>query len=62
MSTPTQVAEVRLYNAMVSNNLTLKEALEAMSRYANDKDFEMALDNVYGNDTLLTDDWDIWSD
>ena len=62
MSTATQVAEVRLYNAMVSNNLTLKEALEAMSRYANDKDFEMALDNVYGNDTLLTDDWDIWSD
>jgi hypothetical protein len=62
MSTTTQVAEVRLYNAMVSNNLTLKEALEAMSRYANDKDFEMALDNVYGNDTLLTDDWDIWSD
>ena len=62
MSTPTQVAEVRLYNAMVSNNLTLKEAIEAMSRYANDKDFEMALDNVYGNDTLLTDDWDIWSD
>ncbi len=62
MSTSTQVAEVRLYNAMVSNNLTLKEALEAMSRYANDKDFEMALDNVYGNDTLLTDDWDIWSD
>ena len=61
MSTATQVAEVRLYNAMVSNNLTLKEALEAMSRYANDKDFEMALDNVYGNDTLLTDDWDIWS-
>jgi hypothetical protein len=62
MSTTTQVAEVRLYNAMVSNNLTLKEAVEAMSRYANDKDFEMALDNVYGNDTLLTDDWDIWSD
>jgi hypothetical protein len=62
MSTSTQVTEVRLYNAMVSNNLTLKEALEAMSRYANDKDFEMALDNVYGNDTLLTDDWDIWSD
>jgi hypothetical protein len=62
MSTTTQVAEVRLYNAMVSNNLTLKEAIEAMSRYANDKDFEMALDNVYGNDTLLTDDWDIWSD
>lgn len=62
MSTATQAAEVRLYNAMVSNNLTLKEALEAMSRYANDKDFEMALDNVYGNDTLLTDDWDIWSD
>jgi len=62
MSTTTQVEEVRLYNAMVSNNLTLKEAIEAMSRYANDKDFEMALDNVYGNDTLLTDDWDIWSD
>ena len=62
MSTTTQVAEVRLYNAMVSNNLTLKEAIEAMSRYANDKDFEMAHDNVYGNDTLLTDDWDIWSD
>jgi hypothetical protein len=32
-----------------------------MKRYANDKEFEEALDRVYKNDTLLTDEWDVWS-
>lgn len=61
MSTATQAAEIQLYNAMINSNLTVREAVEAMKRYANDKDFEEALDRVYKNDTLLTDEWDVWS-
>ena len=61
MSTATQAAEIKLYNAMIENNLSVTEAVEAMKRYANDKEFEDALDRVYKNDTLLTDEWDVWS-
>ncbi len=61
MSTTTQAAEIKLYNAMIESNLSVKEAVEAMKRYANDKEFEEALDRVYKNDTLLTDEWDVWS-
>lgn len=61
MSTATQAAEIKLYNAMIESNLSLTEAVEAMKRYANDKEFEEALDRVYKNDTLLTDEWDVWS-
>lgn len=61
MNTATQAAEIQLYNAMINSNLTVREAVEAMKRYANDKDFEEALDRVYKNDTLLTDEWDVWS-
>ena len=61
MSTATQAAEIKLYNAMIESNLSVTEAVEAMKRYANDKEFEEALDRVYNNDTLLTDEWDVWS-
>ena len=61
MSTATQAAEIKLYNAMIDSNLSVTEAVEAMKRYANDKEFEEALDRVYKNDTLLTDEWDVWS-
>ena len=61
MSTTTQAAEIKLYNAMIESNLSLTEAVEAMKRYANDKEFEESLDRVYKNDTLLTDEWDVWS-
>jgi hypothetical protein len=61
MSTPTQAAEIKLYNAMIESNLSVTEAVEAMKRYANDREFEEALDRVYKNDTLLTDEWDVWS-
>ena len=61
MSTATQAAEIKLYNAMIESNLSVTEAVEAMKRYANDKEFEQALDRVYKNDTLLTDEWDVWS-
>jgi hypothetical protein len=61
MSTATQAAEIKLYNAMIESNLSVTEAVEAMKRYANDKEFEEALDRVYKNDTLLTDEWDVWS-
>ena len=61
MSTATQAAEIKLYSAMIESNLSVKEAVEAMKRYANDKEFEEALDRVYKNDTLLTDELDVWS-
>jgi hypothetical protein len=61
MSTASQAAEIKLYNAMIESNLSVTEAVEAMKRYANDKEFEEALDRVYKNDTLLTDEWDVWS-
>ena len=61
MNTPTQSIEIKLYNAMLENNLSVNEAVEAMKRYANDKEFEEALNRVYKNDTLLTDEWDVWS-
>ena len=61
MSTATQAAEIKLYNAMIESNLSVTEAVEAMKRYANDKEFEEALDRVYKNDTLLTDELDVWS-
>ena len=61
MSTATQAAEIKLYNAMIESNLSVTEAVEAIKRYANDKEFEQALDKVYKNDTLLTDEWDVWS-
>jgi hypothetical protein len=61
MSTATQATEIKLYNAMIESNLSVTEAVEAMKRYANDKEFEDALDRVYKNDTLLTDEWDVWS-
>ena len=61
MSTASQAAEIKLYNAMIESNLSVTEAVEAIKRYANDKEFEQALDKVYKNDTLLTDEWDVWS-
>ena len=61
MNTPTQSTEIKLYNAMLKNNLSVNEAVEAMKRYANDKEFEEALDRVYKNDTYITDEWDVWS-
>lgn len=61
MSTASQAAEIKLYNAMIESNLSVTEAVEAIKRYANDKEFEQALDRVYKNDTLLTDEWDVWS-
>jgi len=61
MSTATQATGIKLYNAMIESNLSVTEAVEAMKRYANDKEFEDALDRVYKNDTLLTDEWDVWS-
>jgi len=61
MNTPTQSIEIKLYNAMLENNLSVNEAVEAMKRYANDKEFEEALDRVYKNDAYITDEWDVWS-
>ena len=61
MNKPTQSIEIKLYNAMLENNLSVNEAVEAMKRYANDKEFEEALDRVYKNDTYITDEWDVWS-
>jgi phosphohistidine phosphatase SixA len=56
MNTATMTEEIILHSAMVRTNLTLKEAVTAMEMYANDKEFQKQLDEVYQVEVF--DDWD----
>lgn len=56
MSTSTMTEEIVLHSAMLRNELTLKEAVAAMEMYANDKEFQKQLDEVYRVEVF--DDWD----
>lgn len=53
MNTATMTEEIVLHSAMKRNNLTLKEAVEAMEIYSNDKEFYECLDRVYANEVTL---------
>lgn len=53
MNTSTMTEEIVLHSAMIRNNLTLKEAVEAMEIYGNDKEFYECLDRVYANEVTL---------
>ena len=53
MNTVTMTEEVILHSAMKRNNLTVKEAVEAMEIYGNDKEFYQHLDMVYANEVTL---------
>ena len=56
MNTANMSAEIQLYNAMTRNKLNVKEAIEAMDRYANDKDFQKQLDDYYGSELYIADE------
>ena len=45
--------EIALYNAMKKHDLTLAEAIQAMEMFANDKEFQNALDRFYGNEVFI---------
>ena len=53
MNTATMTEEIILHSAMVRNNLTVKEAVEAMEIYGNDKEFYQHLDRLYANEVTL---------
>ena len=44
MTTAKSICEIRLHNAMVRNNLTLEECINAIDTYAMDKKFHDDLD------------------
>lgn len=60
MTTSKSICEIRLHNAMVRNNLTLEECINAIDTFAEDKNFHEQLDKLYKNG--VEDDWDEWHD
>ena len=53
MNTATMTEEIILHSAMKRNNLTVKEAVEAMEIYGNDKELYEHLDRLYANEVTL---------
>lgn len=60
MTTSKSICEIRLHNAMMRNNLTLEECINAIDTFAEDKNFHEQLDKLYKNG--VEDDWDEWHD
>ena len=60
MTTAKSICEIRLHNAMIRNNLTLEECINAIDTFAEDKNFHEQLDKLYKNG--VEDDWDTWHD
>ena len=58
MNTGSMKTEIALYNAMLRNKLTLKEAIDAMDNHANDKDFQKHLDDYYSSELYIADDFE----
>jgi hypothetical protein len=71
MTTSTSNAEIRLYRAMMDNNLTIGEAVLAMEQFRDQLNVE-SLDiyntgvdttqDIYDNNFVVLDEWDTWSD
>ena len=55
-----EMTAITLVAEMKRQELTLREAVDAMREYANQKQFQKDLDSVYNNRVL--DDWDYWYD
>lgn len=55
-----ETSAITLVAEMKRQELTLREAVDAMREYANQKQFQKDLDSVYNNRVL--DDWDYWYD
>ena len=69
MTTSTSNAEIRLYRAMMDNNLTIGEAVIAMEQFRDQLNVE-SLDiyntgvdttqDIYDNNFVVLDEWDTW--
>ena len=53
MVSKTLIEEVELIGAMERHKLTLKEAMQAMAEFANNKEFEKSLDDYYSNQLVV---------
>tara|TARA_Y100000310_G_scaffold101034_1_gene98932 strand:+ start:1719 stop:1931 length:213 start_codon:yes stop_codon:yes gene_type:complete len=53
--------EIALHTYMQKLGLTVEEAQEAMSLYANNKKFDNELDATYNvDDDVIDEEWDTW--
>jgi hypothetical protein len=71
MTTSTSNAEIRLYRAMMDNNLTIGEAVIAMEQFRDQLNVESlntyntgvdTTQDIYDNNFVVLDEWDTWSD
>ena len=71
MTTSTSNAEIRLHRAMIENDLTIDEAVNAMEQFRDNLNVDnlsiqgMGVDmtqDIYDNNFVILDDWDKWSD
>jgi hypothetical protein len=71
MTTSTSNAEIRLYRAMMDNNLTIGEAVIAMEQFRDQLNVETlntyntgvdTTQDIYDNNFVVLDEWDTWSD
>ena len=71
MTTSTSNAEIRLYRAMMDNNLTIGEAVIAMEQLRDQlsvqtlNTYNTGVDttqDIYDNNFVVLDEWDTWSD
>ena len=53
MVSKTLIEEVELLGAMERNNLSLKEAVQALDAEGNRKEFEKSLDDYYSNELVV---------
>jgi len=57
---PDETKLAKLGEAMKKYDVTLQEALTVIAQYANDREFQRALDEHYNNQ--VDDSWDYWHD
>ena len=71
MTTRTYNEEIRLYRAMMDNNLTIDEAVIAMEQFRDQLNVESLntyntgvdmTQDIYDNNFVVLDEWDTWSD
>tara|TARA_R100000541_G_scaffold15978_1_gene25503 strand:+ start:525 stop:740 length:216 start_codon:yes stop_codon:yes gene_type:complete len=71
MTTRTSNEEIRLYRAMMDNNLTIDEAVIAMEQFRDQLNVESLntyntgvdmTQDIYDNNFVVLDEWDTWSD
>ena len=71
MTTRTTSAEIRLHRAMIENDLTIDEAVNAMEQFRDNLNVDNLsiqgtgvdmTQDIYDNNFVVLDEWDTWSD